>query len=160
MIEVPITKEQIDIATKLSKEMGVLKNSIEKGDGTVAGFIGELVFCEFFKAIHDNTYDYDAVINGITVDVKTKRCNSEPLVYYNASVAAYNTKQKCDYYYFVRVNNEYTKAWLLGKCRKDRFYKESVFYKKGEIDPDSPKRNPWRFKDDCYNITISRLKEI
>ena len=43
MIEVEITKEMKKSAWKKSAEMGVIYNSITKGKGNIAGFIGEEV---------------------------------------------------------------------------------------------------------------------
>ena len=43
MIEVKITEDMKKRAWAKSREMGVIKNSIMKGDGNIAGFLGEEV---------------------------------------------------------------------------------------------------------------------
>ena len=48
MIEVEITDEMIHEARKYAKELGNLKNSIEKGAGNLAGFLGEILVRETF----------------------------------------------------------------------------------------------------------------
>ena len=43
MNEVEITLDMIDKARAKSAEMGVLKNSIIRGSGNIAGFVGEQI---------------------------------------------------------------------------------------------------------------------
>ena len=156
MIEVSITKEQIAIAKLLSDELGSLNNSITSGEGNLAGFVGEVVVAEITGSKHANTYDYDLVLpTGKTIDVKTKRTNYPPKENYDCSVAAFNTKQKCDYYAFVRVKNDFSKAWILGFYNKKDYFTDAKFYRKGDFDPD----NGFTFKADCYNIAISQLED-
>ena len=138
MIEIQITEQMKQRAWRKARQMGQLNNSITKGDGNIAGFLGEEVANNVIKGNINNTYDYDIVKNGVKYDVKTKRCTSEPKPHYECSVAAYNTKQECDEYAFVSVLNDHSTAWYLGKISKKDFYKEAKFYKEGDLDPDSP----------------------
>ena len=46
MIEVAITEEHLACASVLSEEMGMLNNSITKGEGNLSGFLGEVVVAE------------------------------------------------------------------------------------------------------------------
>lgn len=158
MIEVIPTKQQITIAKRKSKEMGVLNNSITNGNGNVYGFLGELLVNAYIKGKSKNTYDYDIVKDNIKIDVKTKTCTSPPQPHYYCSVAAYNIRQKCDVYFFVRIMEDFSKAWILGGCSKDYFYKNAQLNKKGTIDESSAYK--WKFKADCYNLPISKLKKI
>ena len=154
MIEAKITEFHIEKARALAKELGQLKNSITSGEGNLAGFIGEVIVADITGASHRNTYDYDLILpSGKSVDVKTKRTNYPPKDNYDCSVAAFNTKQKCDYYAFVRVKNDLSVAWVLGFYEKSLYFKDAKFYKKGDYDPD----NKFTFKADCYNIKISNL---
>jgi hypothetical protein len=157
LIEVSITNEQIDVAERKSKEMGIIRNSIRKGEGNFVGFLGEAIVSDYFGGIHANTYDYDVIIKDKKVDVKTKKTTVVPLPEYLCTVADFNTKQKCDYYYFVRINISTMKGYLLGGLTKNAFYKKAKFYKKGELDPISDLG--WTFTADCYNVPISELKE-
>jgi len=155
MIEVAITEEHLACARVLSEEMGMLNNSITKGEGNLSGFLGEVVVAELTNSRQANTYDYDLILpNGKTVDVKTKRTNYTPRDNYDCSVAAFNTKQRCDYYAFVRVKNDLSTAWVLGFYEKKAYFEDSTFYRKGDFDAD----NGFTFKADCYNIPINRLK--
>jgi hypothetical protein len=105
-----------------------------KGDGNIAGFLGEEVANSVIGGIINNTYDYDLVSNDITYDVKTKRCTSPPRDFYECSIAEYNTKQKCDRYVFVRIENKngrWGRAWVLGWMNKKDYFKKAVKLKKG-----------------------------
>jgi hypothetical protein len=154
--QVLITDQMREIAHKKAKEMGTLRNSISNGDGNVIGFLGELAAWSIIGGKLANTYDYDIVLkDSRTVDVKSKRAKVVPLPYYECSVAAYNIKQKCDFYCFVRVTNEYDKAWVLGMVEKDRFYKMANYVPKGSIDGD----NRFEIKDNCYNLKIQELDD-
>jgi hypothetical protein len=154
MIEYPITEEMLALAKANAEEMGTLKNSITSGDGNIAGFLGELIALDILKAKRQNTYDYDLVLpTNKTVDVKTKRTKYKPLVTYDCSVAAFNTKQKCDYYCFVRIKEDFTVGWYLGLIPKDEYFKKSVFLNKGDFD----NSNKYTVKADCYNLKIEQL---
>ena len=159
MVEVKIKPHWKKAALKEAEELGALRKSITNGAGNLAGFVGERVVAEYLGVKKANTYEYDLITKKEkTYDVKTKRCKSKPLPDYTVSVCALNTKQDCDAYIFVRVDNEITTAWILGYMPKDEFYKQAKFCKKGELDPDS--NCNWRFKEDCYNMYIKDLKDI
>ena len=137
-------------------EMGQLRNSIIRGAGNIAGFIGEAIAQQVLGGKLCNTYDYDLVLdNGTKIDVKTKQTGYVPLPSYDCSIAALNTKQDCDYYAFVRVKNDFSVGWYLGVYNKDQYMKDAVFMQKGTIDPS----NGYTVKSDCYNIKIDQLKD-
>lgn len=147
-------------ARRKAKEMGSLNNSITNGIGNLVGFIGEEVALkvlaeQHYEVLEKNTYDYDLIADGVTVDVKTKATSVAPLPHYSCSIAAYNTEQKCDFYSFVRVKKDLTQAWWCGIIAKEEFYKNATFMKKGELDRD----NKYVVKADCYNIPISSLHQ-
>ena len=108
----------------------------------------------------NNTYDYDIVSkSGIKYDVKTKRCTSEPKPFYECSVANFNTKQKCDRYAFVRIENKnkrWGRAWVLGWLEHDEYFEKAKKLTKGQIDPS----NGFIVRADCYNVAISDLKKF
>lgn len=158
MIEVKITEEMKKKAWRKSREMGEINNSITKGDGNIAGFLGEEVANFLIKGEVTNTYDYDIIKDGRKYDVKTKRCTSQPKNYYECSVAAFNTKQKCDEYVFVRIENvkgKWGRAWVLGCYPKDKYFEDAKFLKKGQKDGD----NGFLVKANCYNMPIKDLNK-
>ena len=88
-----------------------------------------------------------------TTDVKTKLTTVKPLPKYSCSVSAYNIRQKCDSYTFVRVKKDLTVGWFLGSINKLDFFNEARFVEKGEIDP----TNEYKARTSCFNCPISVL---
>lgn len=156
MITINITPEQIERA-KILYEFGVLNNSITNGESNIFGAMGEIIVLDHYKSQnkdikHLPTYDYDFIITGKKIDVKTKKVYNLDTANVNASVSAFNTSQKCDYYIFCQVKADMSKGWILGYMPKAGFY-ENAFYKKtGETDT-----NGFVFKGSCYNM---RIKDI
>lgn len=158
MIEVKITKAMKDRAAQKASEMGEIRNSITKGEGNLAGFIGEEIANKLIKGKIKNTYDYD-IVSDYTYDVKTKRCTSPPKPYYECSVAAYNVKQRCDRYVFVRIeciDDICTRAWVLGWIDKKEYFDKADRLVKGQVDP----RNNFTVKADCFNLRIDQLNSF
>jgi hypothetical protein len=155
--KIDITEEMIKNATFKATAMGNLNNSILKGEGNLIGFLGEQIALSVLGGVGKNTYDYDLVTpNGTKVDVKTKKTTVEPKPFYDCSVAAFNIKQKCNLYCFVRVKDDYTCGWFLGVYPKEDYFKDAVFLRKGDLDPS----NKYTVKADCYNLKISSLKNV
>ena len=157
MIEVDITDDMMNAARKKAKEMGLINNSILKSAGSIAGFLGEQVVLSIVGGEWCNTYDYDLISDkGNKIDVKTKQTTVKPKLYYEASVANFNTKQKCDYYAFVRIHKNYSTAWYMGSMLKEKYYELATFIKKGAVDP----VNHFVVRADCYHLALSDLKEF
>jgi len=161
MITLSTTEEQRKRAEILAKKIGKLKDSITGGESTIYGAIGEIVCFDYFnqyrEVAHENTYDYDLIVDGSKVDVKTKRTTEHPLPNYLCSVAEYNTKQECDYYFFARALEDLSKVYLLGYITKPEFYQKAFFAKKGDTDPED---STFKFTADCYNIKIEELNRF
>lgn len=157
MIAVAVTPEMLVEARDKAAEMGQLYNSILRGAGNIAGFIGEAIAQQVLGGDLTNTYDYDLVLpSGLKIDVKTKQTGYVPLESYDCSIAALNTKQDCDYYAFVRVKTDFTIGWYLGVYEKKQYIMDAVYMKKGDVDPS----NGYVVKTDCYNIKISQLMDL
>ena len=157
-----ITNTALDRAKARAAKLPLLNNSIRKGEGSLVAYIGEEVAKAVLGGEIEDTYDYDLVYHNpcsgkFTVDVKTKERTVEPRLNYNCTVADFNTKQKCDEYAFISVLNDYSYAWYLGKISKQDFYERARFYKKGDLDPESPRSKNFYFRADCYNIPVSDL---
>ena len=145
-------------AIKRSKKLGRLHNSITKGAGNIIGYIGQALVARHLKAQDADTFEYDVVKDGIRYEVKSKSCTSKPRPDYDCSVSGANAEQECDYYVFVRVMQDFSKAWILGKKKPKKYFKEARFCKKGEKDEKS--HLGWKFKGDCYNLDIASLDPI
>lgn len=144
-------------AKSKAEEMGRIRNSILRGKGNVAGFIGEeMVLKAFNNFKSNNTYDSDVLFRVVHFEIKTKRCNSIPLPNYACSVASSNISQKAPYYIFCRVLNTMDKGWIVGYMNKEIYFKKAIFLKKGDKDPYDPK---FTVKADCFNVPILKLKD-
>ena len=160
MIYVPITSSMKRIATRNANRMGRIRNSITRGQGNSYGFLGEQITKlvlggEIVNKGKKYNVDYDLVLDdGTTVEVKTKKTTVEPKKYYECSVAKYNTKQKCDYYAFVRVLDTKKGGWFLGVMPKEKYFINAKFLKAGTRDGD----NGFLVRADCYNLPISDLQ--
>lgn len=156
---IKITKEQIERAKKLYP-FNQLKGSITKGKSNIYGALGEIIIYDINKknglnVDFNSTYDYDLIIENYKVDVKTKRTTVIPKPNYLCSISSFNTRQKCDFYFFLRINENLKDCYLLGYKKKIDFFNEAIFNKNGSLDV-----NGWAFKDDCYNLKIGMLKKF
>jgi hypothetical protein len=149
-----ITSEILEEAQRMADELPILNHSIRQGEGTIYGFLGEIIFRTLVGGEQQNTYDYDIVMtSGMRVDVKTKMVNSIPKPHYECSIASGHTHQDCDIYSFVRVMEDKSKGWYVGSILKEDFFQKAHFVKKGDVD----KSNNWTAKADCYNLPINEL---
>lgn len=157
-VEILITDEHIELAKKLY-DFNVLNGSVTKGKGNEIGALGEILILDRYKdkTEYVGCYDYDMIIKGVKVDVKTKAQNYPPAENYTYNIFAFNTTQKCDYYCFVVVLNDLTKGWVVGWKKKEDFLKEAKFKKKGEFDDNTPYRK-FPFPSDCYCLNINELE--
>lgn len=157
---VEFTLDMLEIARDKAKEMGNLNNSITNGEGNEAGFLGEEIVLALIQRFErSNTYDYDLICEKIKIEIKSKRCTSTPKMYYECSVADFNTKQDATIYIFTRIltkNGSTSGGWFLGWLPKEEFYTNAIFHKKGDVDSS----NNFTFKADCYNISISELRPL
>jgi hypothetical protein len=159
MKTVKITKDQLHRAQN-HYDFKVLNNSFTNGEGNIYGALGEIIIHDLAKENNlqvdfNSTYDYDLIIDGLKVDVKTKRTTVIPHNDFLCSIAAYNTTQKCDYYFFVRINENMEDAYLCGYKSKVDFFNEAFFASKGSKDI-----NGWIFKEDCYNLMIEQTNQF
>lgn len=158
VIKLNITDDQIERAYNLY-DFDSLNGSITGGESQIYGALGEILVYDYFtkwkrEVNFMSTYDYDMIIDGYKVDVKTKRANYPPLDNHLCSVSAWNIEQKCDAYFFVRVLEDLKTGYLLGFMGKDRFFHEAIYKKEGELDD-----NGYVFKD-SYNVPISDLNKF
>ena len=161
MIKLEITPEEL----KRAKEMyqfNALKNSVTEGKSNIYGAIGEVMVFNYFKNTYwkdrfdvklENTFDYDLLINGKRIEIKTKKASNLPISEdYNVNIFATSMKQMCDYYFFTIVTDDFKLCYLLGYLRRFDFYKIATFAKKGQ--PDGPNFN---FRADSYSVKIKDL---
>lgn len=158
----------VDEARRMAESLGSLNNSITNGEGNFAGFLGELAIAFKYKGERmdkkdtDDLYNHDLLIKGKMVEVKTKRRGVKPKGKHTVTVAQTSRHQQPDWYAFVSVQYDRTKAkgygdvvavWLCGWYRAEDFFDDATFYKKGEAEGD----NGFTAPADCYILPISQL---
>ena len=157
MIEIDITKDMIEQCKAKAQDIGRLKNSITKGQGNLAGIVGEYIVHKYLKASEwQNTYDYDLIENNKKIDVKTKRSNYEPRDDFRVAVASTSLHQNCDEYIFVFILTDLGKAWIAGKKSKEEYFNNATKMIKGQVDP----FNNFKVRADCYNLQIKELDTL
>jgi hypothetical protein len=161
MIELDISEEQIGRAKRLYK-FSSLNNSIMSGTSNIYGAIGEVIVYDALvnkwgasSVSHAQSKDYDILVNGYSLEIKTKRTTVKPKPFFNCSVSTHNPDQKCNYYMFVRVMEDMSKAYILGAIERKKFFSIAELNNKGEPDGKS-----WSFKGSCYNLPISKLSKF
>lgn len=160
MIEITITKEHLAEAEKLYS-FNRLKNSITEGKSEIYGALGEVISLGFFQAqcktvSYVGCYDYDLIVNGKKVDIKTKKVNNPPQPNHNATIPAVNTKQQTDIYFFVYVLSDKSKAFLVGWLNKESFFEVAELKKEGEFDG----ATTFQYRADTYSTTLSKLNNV
>ena len=161
MLELKIKKADITFAQAEAKKMGALKNSFTKGKGNVIGILGEKLISDLIGAEKTESFDFDLAKKDkdgkvLKLEIKTKKCTSPPKPDYFCSISKYSKHQTCDYYLFLRILEDLSRAWFVGYISQKEFYEKAIFYKKGDLDPNS--NLGWTFREDCYNLKISELK--
>lgn len=156
MIKIEVTPEMREKAKEKALEMGVLRNSIMKGERNEVGFLGEEVVLKYLRRKGCNTKDYDLLFKGKHYDVKTKLRKDDPKPEWDCSIAAYNTVQKCDGYIFVSLVKDQNYAWILGYMPKEEYFSRATYWPKDKYDPS----NGYKVRASCYNLKIKDLKDI
>lgn len=156
-ILVPISKEMKVRACIRAESLGCLNNSITSGEGNYAGFIGEDAVKTYLNASYSDgsdVFNNDLILFGKTIEVKSKRRNVSPNLYYDVSIAKTSRHQNPDIYVFTSVNE--TKVWILGWIYFEKFYSLSKFIPKGTVD----KTNNFVCHTDMFNLRHCNLNPI
>jgi hypothetical protein len=155
MIEFTITKQQIVRAEMLYK-FNCLNNSIRQGEGNLIGAIGEIVVFDHYtkigrNVVHAQDFNYDLLIEGFKIEVKTQENRSIPSPVYTCHVPDYNSTQECEFYCFVFIHPDMTKGWLAGHISRSKFHQIKQLKKEGEIGFSKP------FKCDTWIVQVKNL---
>jgi hypothetical protein len=172
MLSIPWTQEMIENAQSKAQRLGEINNSITKGRGNIAGFLGEEAVAAHFGAeivscdAGDEKYNYDLWKNGKRIEVKTKRRTAPPLDYYDVSVAKTSEHQRPDLYVFVSLQFSRSQrvdghrlyyglqgVWVVGVAGPDDYFARAEFWAKGRED----EANGFITKVDMYNLPINQL---
>jgi hypothetical protein len=171
MYIVRITEGMIEEAHELEKQIPKdIRNSIRNGAGIFPGCLGQVACCHRFIDTYkakgkEQEYNFDIVMAGMSVEVKTKVRTVRPLPHYEGSIPTYNDTQQSSKYLFVSLlggskTGPFTLAFIMGWISNPQGYFKVDprwrFVKKGEYDPS----NDWTALCDCWNITYSSLDQI
>lgn len=132
-----------------------LANSITNNKKKDMGALGQIMVANFYGVPFDkDTRNFDLIINGIKVEVKSKDRTVPGATWHDASVSGHNPYQKTDIYYFVSMQrpkniidgrdvydvNLLHTAYLMGYIRKSDFFTKAAFYTEGSRDPRATQR--------------------
>ena len=130
------------------------------------GIIGELAVSELLSCLdienrRVDTYNYDFVVSGLKVDVKSN-CNEQmPTEETHAGntrfmLTKYLAKQECDLYVFTMISFDKNQVQVMGFCQKEFFWsnENGIDFKKGEM----PMRTPLR--QDARILAYKHLRDI
>jgi len=109
-------------------------------NSSVTGIIGELAVSQALSSLGidhsvDNTYEYDFLVEGIKVDVKTTNFIFGRIKeHHTIMLTDYLRNQQCDAYIFAAINYPENAVYIMGCCAKFWFWETDVAkdYKKGE----------------------------
>jgi len=175
IIKIPYTKEMIDRAVSKAKALGSINNSILRGGGNTAGYLGEeavaahiganIVSCD--EGV--DKYNHDILYGDERLEVKTKRRTVEPKLFYEVSVAETSKHQRPDTYVFVslefnrregrgRYKQYYglKNIWVCGTMGADEYFERATLWKAGDVDPS----NNFKTHVNMYNLPISSLNPL
>ena len=170
-------------AQNKAKKLGRINNSILKGGGNAAGYLGEEAVASYIGAKitscdkGTDKYDYDIIAkDGRRVEVKTKRrtvsCtdrNGNDLGHYEVSVAKTSAHQTPDLYIFVSIHFEDVRKVngkklyygiknieILGQAEPEDYFAKAKLMRKDDVD----QSNGFVTLVDMYNLPISELEPL
>jgi hypothetical protein len=133
ILEIDITPEMIAVAKESAKQISSLNNSITKGEAALWGKLGEAIVAKAYPQNRPiNTYNYDMIIDGHRVEVKTHRTTAIPKPHYYAHIPEFNQRQETDAYMFCRVLYDMSKGWILGYLEPQELRRRAQRVEKGE----------------------------
>lgn len=125
-------------AESRADDIGILKNSITKGGGNVVAVQGEYLVNYLFGGEFETDEilrnEYDLIIDGKKVEVKTQRGNRPPP---GVNVNADRSIQECDAFFFCQFFY-HPVGRFAGWLTRDEFVALKVLIKKGEQYPGVP----------------------
>lgn len=150
MIKIPITKEMKERARERclrdKAKYGFHNSSSLVDDKTrYRGSLGEEAISSYFKTPLVDKPDYDIVLNGYRVEIKSQGINKH---YVGGDFEVHSLKlcEDCDKYIFVIVHNSFEYAWFIGHIPKEDF---------------NAKYERKKFGDGLgYYLPISELQEV
>ena len=141
---IPHNRQMLKEAREWASSVGGIKNSITKGEGNIAGRLGELAVSKYLGVPIEDAVDYDLIYKGERLEVKTIRRSVPPKPSYAANVSISSAHQSPDRYVFVsieydkRVKGKYVKllnVWLCGDKDAEEYMEQAYLEKRGKTNP-------------------------
>lgn len=143
------------------------RRSMRGGAANEVGALGEVVALRYLANLPVNVEDVggtncDLVVDGRSVDVKTKERTVVPQAHYECSVPEYlDGVQTPDLYLFVSLQSNggkgmarFQRAWVLGTLPHAEFHARATQWTPDMLDG----RNGWRATIPVRNVPISALR--
>jgi hypothetical protein len=171
MKELEFDKEMMEIAMEWSKShVRKFHNNILSGEaqvmGSFAGRLGELALSKHLGVEIADKKDYDMMVSGKRLEVKTKQRAVKPRSDYIVQVAVYSKHQRPDAYAFLSLQygdrdsgGKYIDPqhlWLCGFKTTEDYFSESEMWPKGYVDPNMPS---YTTMSDMHVMKIDDLNE-
>lgn len=161
MITIQITAEQIERA-KRRYDFQNLKGSVMKGTSNIFGALGEIIYMDFmiqrgFKVLDESTFDYDFICNGFKVDVKSSRIKTPYIPDDGFECRLINSKQTTHFYFFCKILEDFSLAYLLGYISKKEFSKQAIFTKNGDA---GLRGETFNYRGDGWHIYSNNLNSF
>lgn len=161
MITIQITAEQIERAKK-RYDFDILKGSVMKGASNIYGALGEIIYLDFliskgFKVIDEPNYDYDFIVNGFKVDIKSSKIRNFSIPDGGIECRLINSKQNPHFYFFCKILHDFSTAYLLGYISKKEFIKQAIFTKDGQP---SVRGEDFNYRGDGWHVYSESLNSF
>ena len=175
IISIPWDVLMVERAQAKAKKLGSISNSILKGGGNAAGYLGEEAVASYIEAEiiscgkGDDKYNYDIWKDGQKIEIKTKRRTVSPQEFFDVSVAKTSKHQTPDLYIFASIefeNMTYEKTrrvyrgikniWIVGQAEPEDYFARAKIWNAGDID----KSNGFKTHVDMYNLPISEIEPL
>jgi hypothetical protein len=156
-VEVSITKDMVDKAESRNKAFykkcgNAGTHRTDKGRQRMTGYLAEqAVKLVYPKLDFSDDATVDFVFQDVTFDVKSQGCNSAPGLDFAGTLYEEQQDRKVDFLIFTRVKNDFTKAWITGFIRKDKFLSTA------KLIPAGTANNNFRYDQSRFEIAYRML---
>lgn len=125
-MRIEITDKMIADAARKSVSIGTLKNSFSNGNRQIVGILGQEMFkVRYPDAVEPFKYDYDFVLRGQKVEVKTRIFSIEPNDSWDF-VIPQTMNQQFDYIFFCGIHSSLSFGHIYGFLSKAQYEASKV----------------------------------
>lgn len=156
MIQIDTGPEGIELAKRRRAQMPESsKDSILKGEGTLAGVVAEIYSAKYFDAGLGESFQFDIQKSGRLGEVKTHRRNVIPRAHYMVRVCKKNDRQQCHTYIFCSILFDLSRLWIVGLMPREEFFQTAQ-----EIEVGTKQDDGFIAKESCWQLRIAELYPV